>query len=201
MKAKIVVAFHCTGKTYARKNYSKYVNILDLNLGWHKTIKRKRTPEELEECRKKWDSVPHLLGGDAYVNRIKDEEITVPNPNFLKDCIKHIKREMRNYEVILLEFYPEIIEALEKEHMSFSTIMPEDDLKEAYIGRMFLANYDKYKIKGICKVWEEWSDKYNPSKYNDLLYLGLNEYIDIEILSMVTGINLRKRYKEKKGIK
>ena len=50
-------------------------NVIKLNLNTYRTEYRERTEEELQIEKEKWDSTPHLLSGEGYVNRIRHEKI------------------------------------------------------------------------------------------------------------------------------
>ena len=66
----VVSAFPCCGKTYAFENYQDKYSMLDSDSSKFSWMFRKRTEEELEAAKKEWESTPHLLDGDDYINEI-----------------------------------------------------------------------------------------------------------------------------------
>ena len=86
-ETKVICVFHACGRTYYIENIEDDNIVLNSNSTNFNWMQRKRTAEELEEIRKEWDSVPHLLDGRGYINRIKNDLITVKNPDLINEDI------------------------------------------------------------------------------------------------------------------
>lgn len=100
-KTIIVSAYPCCGKTYAFENNKDYT-ILDSDSSKFSWIERKRTQEELDEIKRVWESEDHLLSGEGYINKIKDDIIKVRNPHFIDDYLNHIKENIGKVDCIRL---------------------------------------------------------------------------------------------------
>lgn len=55
---------------------------------------RKRTAEELEAIKNRWDEEGHLLSGEGYVNRIKDEMIHTFNKDYPSSVVNYIRENI-----------------------------------------------------------------------------------------------------------
>ena len=82
-ETKVICVFHACGRTYYIENREDDNIVLNSNSTNFNWMQRKRTAEELEEIRKEWDSVPHLLDGRGYINRIQ--------------CTHHLENFRRNF--------------------------------------------------------------------------------------------------------
>lgn len=118
----VVSAFPCCGKTYAFENYQDKYSILDSDSSKFSWILRKRTKEELEIAKKAWESEPHLLDGDGYINQIKDEEIKVRNPDFPKNYIEHIKENIGKVDFIFVSSHLQVREAMKEADIHYCTV-------------------------------------------------------------------------------
>ena len=104
------------------------------------SITRKRTPMELDAIKKEWDSVPHLLSGEGYISKIKDELITVPNPEFPENLIDYIKEIYDNAKVIFVPINERIRKALAEHNIPYVIIYPNNTFtcKAEWVGRAFM---------------------------------------------------------------
>jgi hypothetical protein len=117
---------------------------------------RKRTKEELKAAKKEWESVPHLLDGAGYINKIKDEEIKVRNPDFPKNYIEHIKENIGKVDYIFVSTHAEVRQALAEAGIDFTIVFPEQSLRAEWVGRCFLRGSGENFCQLIADQWDEW---------------------------------------------
>jgi hypothetical protein len=160
MSAKIYSIFPACGKTWLYEHQEDYgLKILDSDSSQFSWECRKRTEEELRELRIKWDSVPHLLSGQQYINSIKDEIIKARNPNFPANYIQHIKENISKYDYIFVSSHKAVREALDSEGIDYTIVHPGVDCKAEWIGRCYLR--EKNGESGctadvLYNNWEQW---------------------------------------------
>jgi len=185
----IISAFPCCGKSYAFENYQDRYSILDSDSSKFSWIERKRTPEELEDIKKKWKSEDHLLSAEIYINSIKDEIIKVRNPNFIKDYIQHIKENIGKVDFIFVSSHLEVRQALMDEDIKYITVYPSHDMLNEWIGRMYLRGSYKAFIDFQIKNWDDFTQNIiNEPHGIHLFRLGRNYdelYMDIDFLERV----------------
>lgn len=144
METKIYSIFPACGKTWLFKHQEDYdLKILDSDSSNFSWMYRKRTKEELKAMKKEWDSVPHLLSGDGYINQIKDEVIKVRNPDFPNNYIKYIKENIGKYDCIFVSSHKSVREALDAEGIDFTIVYPEQSCKAEWVGRCFIRELNK----------------------------------------------------------
>lgn len=112
-------------------------NVIKLNLNIYRTEYRERTEEELQIEKEKWDSTPHLLSGEGYVNRIRHEKIAFLNPEFPNNIIKKINELQKEglFDIILVESDSALASALKQ----------RDDIEFVYF-------YQEKKKKAIAQM-------------------------------------------------
>lgn len=152
---KIISAFPASGKTYVYENMKNKV-ILDSDSSKFSWTERKRTEEELEEARKQWDSEPHLLSGEGYVNQIRDKLIKVRNPDFPQNYIAHIKENIGKADYILVSTHDSVRKALDEAGIEYYLVYPEKELKEEWVGRCFIRGSKPEFCQLIADNWDEW---------------------------------------------
>lgn len=179
----VVSAFPCCGKTYAFENYQDKYSMLDSDSSKFSWMFRKRTKEELESLKTEWESVPHLLSGDDYINQIKDEEIKVRNPDFPKNYIKHIKDNIGKVDIIFVSSHLQVREAMEEAGIRYCTVYPKKEMLNEWVGRMYRRGNDENFIKFQIEHWDEFMHNIAFEPYGfGLCRLGNNEYLDIDFL-------------------
>lgn len=160
MQTKIYSIFPACGKTWLYEHQEDYgLKILDSDSSQFSWMFRKRTNEELEAMKKEWDSVPHLLSGDMYVNRHKDEEIKVRHPDFPNNYIDHIKENIGKYDCIFVSSHASVREGLDKEGIDFTIVYPEASCKAEWVGRCFIRNKNGESgcgAEAMYNNWEQW---------------------------------------------
>ena len=177
---KIIAAFPACGKTYYFENKEKDITVLDSDSSKFSWMFRKRTDEELEALKKEWDFVPHLLDGAAYINKIKNEEIKVRNPDFPKNYIDHIKENIGKVDYIFVSTHDVVRNALKDADIDFILVFPDKSLKEEWVGRCFLRGSDDTFCKLIAHHWDNWQIQMdNEILDNNRKYyvLGHNQYL------------------------
>ena len=179
----VVSAFPCCGKTYAFENYQDKYSILDSDSSKFSWILRKRTKEELEIAKKAWESEPHLLDGDGYINQIKDEEIKVRNPDFPKNYIEHIKENIGKVDFIFVSSHLQVREAMKEADIRYCTVYPKEEMLNEWVGRMYLRGNNEQFIKFQIEHWEEFMHNITFEPYGfGICRLGNNEYLDLDFL-------------------
>lgn len=153
---KVIAAFPACGKTYYFENKEKDITVLDSDSSKFSWMFRKRTDEELEALKKEWDSVPHLLDGNGYINKIKNEEIKVRNPDFPKNYIEHIKENIGKVDYIFVSTHDAVRDALKKADIDFIIVFPDQSLKAEWIGRCFLRGSGETFCKLVANQWDNW---------------------------------------------
>ena len=131
-------------------------NVIKLNLNTYRTEYRERTEEELQIKKEKWDSTPHLLSGEGYVNRIRHEKIAFLNPEFPNNIIKKINELQKEglFDTILVESDSALASAL-KQRDDIEFVYFYQEKKEKAITQM-LSN-DELPISTIrfyCNHWD-----------------------------------------------
>ena len=129
--------------------------VLEVNTSSFLVETRKRTAEELESIKNKWDEEGHLLSGDAYVNRIKDDMVHTFNKDYPSNVVNYIRDNIGKYDFILVNDCKNTMHLLHDEGIKICKVHPDPSLLEAYVGRMFLNGYDDYAIKKRIENWEE----------------------------------------------
>lgn len=181
----VVSAYPCCGKTYAFEHYQDKYSILDLDsdigkFGW---MFRKRTKKELDAVKEAWELEPHLLSGDGYIDKIKDEEIKVRNPNFPANYIEHIKENIGKVDFIFVSNHLIVREAMEEAGIRYCTVYPKKEMLNEWVGRMYRRGDNDYVIKLNIDHWEEFMNNITFEPYGfGLCRLGNNEYLDLDFL-------------------
>jgi hypothetical protein len=192
MSTKVLSVYRCCGVEETIEKLKDEYKFLVLRYSNFGVTKRKRTKEELEKEKAIWESTPHLMSGDGYINQIKDREIFVPNPNGLNEYIEAIKKNYNDYDFIIVDYSLDVRKRMEEEKIDFVTIMPEEDLRYEWIGRMYCDGYE-YLLKTFVKEnrWEQ--DVVNNVKTNVgklLIRLKSNE----TLYTIIKNILLEENY-------
>ena len=180
-KTIVISAFPACGKTYAFEHYQDRYKILDSDSSQFSWMQRNYTEEELAEKRKEWESTPHLLSSDGYINKIKNDKITVRNPDFPNNYIKHIKENLGKVDVIFVSSHLSVREAMTVAGIDFCTVYPYPEMLNEWVGRMFQRGDNQFFIKNQITKWNEFTKNIENEPHGKMLFrLGNNEYIDID---------------------
>lgn len=159
---KIIAAFPACGKTHYFENNPDNLYVLDSDSSYFSWMHRKRTKEELDAIEKEWDGpnhCSHKLPGFAYVNKIKDEEIKVRNPDFPNNYIEYIKSFIGVADYIFVSTHEVVRNALKEAGIDFYIVYPDKSLKEEWVGRCFLRGSGESFCKLIADNWDMWIDQ------------------------------------------
>lgn len=174
LSKKTVVLFVFPGGLSGSFDVPEYLKILSPECEL-KYIRRKRTEKELMEIEKEWDSIPHLLSGKGYANQIRDDVITMPNPDYPRNVAKYVRDNENSADCILFEANEEIQKELSSNGIPYSIVVPVVNLKEEWIGRCFLSGMPPLRCKELARTWVETREK--------LLNEGRQGKADIRFLS------------------
>lgn len=179
---KIITAFPACGKSWVYEHQEELnIKVLDSDSSTFSWMWRRRTKEELATAKKEWESVPHLLDGKGYVNKIKDELIKVRNPDFPKNYIKYIKENIGKYDYIFVSTHEEVRRALAEANIDFTIVFPRQDLKAEWVGRCFLRGSGETFCKLIADNWDTWIlqlEEEGVVNLRDTFHLQSGEYLD-----------------------
>lgn len=179
MNTIVISAFPASGKTYATEHCGEWYKILDLDTSDFTHIRRKRTESELEEMKQEWERVPHKLSGDGYVEKHKDEIITVPNTDFPQNYIECIKENIGKYDVIFVSSYLKVRQAMQDAGIVYCTVYPNEDMLNEWIGRMYMRGDSMLYIERIIYNWSAYVRNIESEPHGKHVFrLINNEYID-----------------------
>jgi hypothetical protein len=182
MNTKIYSIFPACGKTWLYEHQDDYgLKILDSDSSQFSWIYRKRTAEELEEEKRRWESVPRLLSGDAFINQIKNGEIKARNPDFPNNYINHIKDNIGKYDCIFVSSHASVREALDAEGIDFTIVYPESNCKAEWVGRCFIRDKNGESgcgAEAMYNNWDQWNtDCFMAGVNHKEIVLSSNEYL------------------------
>lgn len=182
----VISAFPCCGKSYAFNNYQNTYEILDSdssNFSWEY---RKRNEEELEQCQKDFELVPHLMSSEAYIERIKNETVKRCNPDFPNNYIQHIKENIGKVDFIFVSSHLQVRQALQDNNIPFCTVYPYSGYLNEWIGRMYRRGSNNDFINFQIEHWDEFTMRIDYEPHGKFIYhLGHNEYLDLDVLKML----------------
>ena len=160
MNTLVLSCFPAVGKTWVYDHQEELgLKVIDSDSSSFSWIERKRTEEELAEEKRKWEETPHLLSGDGYINKIKNELIKDRNPEFPKNYIKHIKENIGKCDLILVSSHEDVRKALTEAGIYYCVVFPSYELYHEYIGRCYLREKEGkqgFPIKVLEMFWTSW---------------------------------------------
>ena len=157
-ETKVIISFSSCGRKYFSNNHPDDISILNAPCSDFIITKRKRTEEELEEKRKEWDETPHLLSGEGYIDRIRDNTIMVKTPEYPNNYLQYISEHIGKVDYILTTASDDIKKKLIEMGIRPILVYPDKSLKEEWIGRMFLAGNREPVLKTFAENWDKWID-------------------------------------------
>lgn len=115
---------------------------------------RERTEAELEIEKKEWDSIPHLLSGEGYINRIRHEKVAFLNPNFPQNILSEIEKIQKEglFDKILLFSDKTLANAIIEKGYDFSYLYPGN--RNTAIGQMMIDK--ELPVNAISFYSEHW---------------------------------------------
>lgn len=153
---KIIAAFPACGKTYCVEHLGDRYTMLDSDSSEFSWMFRKRTEEELEIERKAWDSEKHAIPGYMYINKIRNADVKVRNPEFPNNYISHIKENIGKVDYIFVSTHEEVRKALADAGINFILVFPEHSCRAEWVGRCFLRGSGERFCSLIADNWDYW---------------------------------------------
>lgn len=182
----VIAAFPATGKSYMFENYNNDYTILDSDSSKFSWTERKRTDEELEEMRIRYESERHLLSWNGYYNKIKNDLIKTRNPEFPNNYIQHIKENIGKVDFIFVSTHKQVLKAMEEAGIEFFIVYPERHLMHEYIGRCYCRPNNGFPIDVLIQNWNNWMDDMEEfSKHHVYFTLNYGEHISDYINSLI----------------
>lgn len=185
----VISCFPAIGKKWLYDNQKKFnLSIFYADSSKSKVCYRRRTDAELEILRQQWDATPHLLSGEGYINRIKDELIEVRNPAFPSNYIQNIKLHLGDHDVILVDASVEVRNALKKEGITYKVVIPSEQLYCEWIGRCYLGEQDgtcSCKVKALQILWKSWIQSCIEDDAEKLIITEPNKFLSDYIHTLI----------------
>lgn len=175
MSAKIVAAFPCCGKSYMQMTNS---NILYNKSGTFRWTLRHYTEEELDEMRKIWDNVPHLLSTDVYINKLRRQKFNLKNLDFPNNYIQNIKDNLNTYDYIFVSTHEWITNLLDDNNLDYTLVYPKMKCKCEWLGRIYVQDTSSSLINIINKNWDVLIHKLDKlSETHNSIRLDYGQYL------------------------
>lgn len=101
------------------------------------------------------------------------------NPDFPNNYIKHIKENIGKVDYIFVSSHSIVRNALAKENIEFTLVVPEKKLLNDWMIRMYNRGNDDDFINLQIDNWDTWLDEIENEKgtYSKLIKLKKNEYL------------------------
>lgn len=158
MKAVVISAYPCCGKSYCYEKLKKQYVMLDSDSSQFSWITRKPTEEEVKEYAEHLkEKREPLIGNDFLIEKYRNSEIRARNPEFPANYIKHIQEYMNEVDIIFVSSHLEVRKALQEAEIEYVTVYPDPDLLEEWVGRMYLRKSPEAFIKFQIEKWEEFT--------------------------------------------
>lgn len=158
MKAVVISAYPCCGKSYCYEKLKKRYVILDSDSSQFSWITRKPTEEEVKEYAERLkEKREPLIGNDFLIEKYRNSEIRARNPEFPANYIKHIQEYMNEVDIIFVSSHLEVRKALQEAEIEYVTVYPDPDLLEEWVGRMYLRKSPESFIKFQIANWEKFT--------------------------------------------
>ena len=181
METVVISAYTACGKTYAAERFKEKYKIIDSDIHEFSFIERRYTDAELQEKKKQWNSEPHLLDGDGYINFLRGRKVKVRNPDFPKNYVEYIKENIGKVDVIFVSSDLEVRKAMTEAGIKFCTVYPREDMLNEWIGRMFKMGKPKELISIYIHKWNVSMNNIETEPFGKILFrIGSNDYIDVE---------------------
>ena len=154
---KVISAYPCCGKSYIFENAdyifngeNENITIMDSDSSVFSWIREKRPDGEKKR-----------------------------NPEFPNNYMNHIKENIGKVDYIFVSSHKEVREALAKEKIKFTLVVPEKKLLNDWMIRMYNRGNDDEFINLQIDNWDKWLNEIDEEKgtYSKLIKLGRNEYL------------------------
>lgn len=152
---KVISAYPCCGKTYA-KEYAK-------------------------ELFQEYDYIPTFADSDSSkFSWIEHEDGTKErNPDFPNNYIEHIRNNMGKVDYIFVSSHKVVREALAKNNIKFTIVVPEKNLLTDWMIRMYDRGNTSEFIDTQINNWDKWLTEIDEEKntYSKIIKLKRHEYL------------------------
>lgn len=176
-KTHVISAFPASGKTYATEQLRKAgYKVLDSDSSSFSWVTRKRTPEEIEEEEERY----RLKRRAIPVDRIKDEMITVRNPDFPNNYIEHIAENIGKADFIFVSSHEEVRKAMKERGIEYSLVYPTRSCRNEWVGRCYIRELEGnqgFATKLLVDNWDKWIDSCDKDFETDVYLLAKNTYL------------------------
>ena len=154
MKTAVISAFPACGKTYAYKHFQDKYSILDSDSSDFSWIKDQN-----------------------------GENTKMRNPDFPTNYIKHIKNNIGKVDFIFVSSHLIVRQALEDAGIKYCTVYPMENMKNEWVGRMWLRGNNEDSIRFIAENFEKFTSSISDEPHGfDIIRIGAGEYIPMDFL-------------------
>ena len=101
------------------------------------------------------------------------------NPNFATDYIKYIKSNIGKVDYIFVSSHKEVREALRKNNIKFTIVIPNKNCLNEWIVRMYNREDDDVFINKQIENWDKWLTEIDNERgtYSRIIKLNTHEYL------------------------
>ena len=131
-------------------------------------------------CKRKHSYLNISDSDSTFFSWTEKNGIKIRNKKFPKNYIQYIKRNKRCYDIIFISTHEEVRNALIKEKLAFTLVVPEKTLKSEYITRFMKRRNDQNFIDLININWNTWLndiDRFALQKNVPIIKLQENQYL------------------------
>ena len=175
MRTVVISAYPCCGKTYLYEHWKDKCNILDSDSSKFYWERRKRTEAELQAEKEKW-----------YIDHIKDNLITVKNPDFPNNYIQHIKDNLGKADIILVSSHLYVRQAMDNAGIAYVTVYPSSLCKNEWMRRMIARGNDESFVIFQFDHWHEFLCNISSEPHGkEIIRLSPNQYLSDVIYDII----------------
>ena len=154
MKTAVVSAFPACGKTYAYTHFQSRYSMLDSDSSEFSWVK------------------------DADGKNTKTR-----NPDFPMNYIKHIQENIGKVDFIFVSSHLAVRKALEEAGIRYCTVYPKANMKNEWVGRMWLRGSADSAIRFIAENFEGFVSSISDEPHGfDIVRIGAGEYMPLDFL-------------------
>lgn len=153
-ETKIISAYPCCGKTYLTNNIKNIFYDLE--------------------------TLPTILDSDSSkFSWIEENGEKVRNPEFPNNYIEYIKNNIGKVDYIFVSSHKIVREALAKNNIKFTIVVPEKKYLTDWMFRMYNRNDDNDFIDTQINNWDQWLTEIDNEKntYSKIIKINKFEYL------------------------
>ena len=117
------------------------------------------------------------LDTSLYSHFIDTSGQKIPNPFFIENYENAIKRNLENYDYILIGTHKEVRDMLRKNNIKYTLVYPNIHLKSEYLVRYLYRGDNNSFILGIVDNWDKFIVQMMSEEYPSKIELKSNEYL------------------------